>query len=93
MSHSLKEAVLPCAHDHRPLVHAHDEHHRGEDDRHSHKFDMHRPQQRRALFWCVALTTTMMIIEFIAGWFTGSLMLRYISATLSTCFLMPLHWV
>lgn len=74
MAHSLKETELPCLHEHKPLLdshhsHDHDEHH------HHHQVDVHRPQQRRALLICVGLTTLMMIIEFAAGWFTGSLML------------------
>lgn len=35
----------------------------------------HRPEQRRALFLCIALTVTMMVVEIVGGWWTGSLML------------------
>jgi cobalt-zinc-cadmium efflux system protein len=81
MSHALKEAVLPCRHQHKPLlIHAG----RSVDHHHTHEFahstsltgqDAHRPQQRRALFISVLLTAGMMIVEFVAGWLTGSLML------------------
>ncbi len=72
MSHLLDEAVLPCRHQHRPLL-IHTDH--SADHQHAHGLDVHRPQQRKALMISVALTTGMMIVEFIAGLLTGSLML------------------
>ncbi len=74
MSHSLKESVLPCFHDHKPLVH-HEHDHEEHEHHHTHKISVHRPQQRRALLICVLLTAVMMVVEFIAGYLTGSLML------------------
>ena len=74
MSHSLKEAILPCRHDHKPISHQHahspEEHHH-----HALELKIHRPQQRRALFLSIVLTSLMMLIEFVAGLLTGSLML------------------
>ncbi len=89
MSHSLEAAVPPCSHSHRPIVpegrarhhHGsrnghHDQHdHDGRHERHHHHLDLHRPKQRRALIFCVILTSLMMVVEFAAGWITGSLML------------------
>lgn len=54
-------------HFHRPLTHTSHHHHH-----HSHS---HRPEQRRALFLCVLITSLMMVVEVIAGIYTGSLML------------------
>ncbi len=70
-----------CEHPHRPLVggasgHDHAHHHAGEDHGHSHAPGaFHRPEQRRALVLCIALTTTMMVIEIVGGVWTKSLML------------------
>lgn len=80
MSHSLAQNVFPCLHQHQPLL---DEQNGsivrrvevGKDTYHSHERGIHRPRQRRALFFCVLLTATMMVVEFAAGLFTGSLML------------------
>ncbi|MDX2033770.1 MAG: cation diffusion facilitator family transporter [Blastocatellia bacterium] len=57
-------------HDHCAGGHDHHHHHH----HHSHA-DSHRPQQQRALWLCLLLTLVMMIIEFAAGWVSGSLML------------------
>ena len=35
----------------------------------------HRPEQRRALVLCIALTAAMMVVEIVGSWWTGSLML------------------
>lgn len=80
MSHSLEQNVLPCLHKHQPLFDGHSESLAGggeldSDARHSHELRVHRPYQRRALFFCVLLTATMMVVEFVAGLLTGSLML------------------
>ncbi|MEW5800299.1 MAG: cation diffusion facilitator family transporter [Bacteroidota bacterium] len=75
MSHSLKESVLPCLHEHKPIIHHSHEHGEHEHHHHTHEVNVHRPQQRRALFICVVLTALMMVVEFIAGYLTGSLML------------------
>jgi len=80
MSHSLEQQKLPCFHGHKPLL---DEQHeyvgqrreRDNDTSHAHELRVHRPQQRRALLLCVLLTATMMVVEFVAGLLTGSLML------------------
>lgn len=84
MSHSLEQKMLPCVHTHKPLL---DERRESLTERaereegahhpahHLHALPMHRPQQRRALLFCVLITTVMMIVEFAAGWLTGSLML------------------
>jgi cobalt-zinc-cadmium efflux system protein len=51
---------------------------KGEDENEAHRahaFSVHRPHQRRALLFCVLLTAAMMLVEFVAGWVTGSLML------------------
>lgn len=73
MSHSLTLPHLPCLHDHRPLVRTGE----GQADHgeHDHHITVHRPQQRRALLICVLLTAGMMVVEFVAGLLTGSLML------------------
>lgn len=80
MSHTLKENNLRCLHVHRPIIDNSDAtyvYHEATDHGHCHHHDIgiHRPKQRRALTLCVILTASMMLIEFIAGWFTGSLML------------------
>lgn len=84
MSHSLEQHTLPCLHTHRPLLNERKESVAGRAERaedahlpvyHSHALTIHRSQQRRALLFCVVLTTAMMIVEFAAGWLTGSLML------------------
>jgi cobalt-zinc-cadmium efflux system protein len=74
MSHSLKEALLPCSHDHKPISHA-PPHHPGDHHHHGGAPGLHRPQQRRALLISVLLTSGMMVVEFVAGVLTGSLML------------------
>jgi cobalt-zinc-cadmium efflux system protein len=77
--------LLDCCHPktHAPISagqsyghHHHDGHH----DDHHHDFNYyslaaHRPRQRRALLISIVLTGLMMVIEFAAGWMTGSLML------------------
>ena len=80
MSHSLAQSLFPCRHAHEPLLKTPEEH--GMEDGgseneapHTHTFAVHRPHQRRALLFCVLLTATMMVVEFVAGWVTGSLML------------------
>ena len=73
MSYALKEKILPCFHEHRPMMSHHD--HTGEQTHHHHECNIHRPQQRRALLISVLLTGGMMGVEFIAGLLTGSLML------------------
>ena len=50
--------------------HQHQDHHH-----HHHHTHVHRPQQQRALWICLVLTLAMMVIEFVAGWMSGSLML------------------
>lgn len=80
MSHSLAQNLLPCWHAHEPLLNTPKEcvREKGEDEneaRHTHAFTVHRPHQRRALLFCVLLTAVMMLVEFVAGWVTGSLML------------------
>lgn len=78
MSHSLEQEKLPCLHTHQPLLdkgraeREADSYHAAH---HSHELTIYRPQQRRALLFCILLTTAMMIVEFTAGWLTGSLML------------------
>jgi len=80
MSHSLEQNVLPCLHAHTPLL---DEQNESvvcrvggvDDTPHVHELRVHRPHQRRALFFCVLLTAMMMVSEFVAGLLTGSLML------------------
>lgn len=80
MSHSLQQNVLPCFHEHKPLL---DEQNgsavrrveREDDAHHAHERKVHRPRQRHALFLCILLTATMMVVEFAAGLRTGSLML------------------
>lgn len=75
MSHSLKQPVLSCSHEHKPIIHHSHEHGEHEHHHHTHELNVHRPQQRRALFICVVLTALMMVVEFVAGYITGSLML------------------
>lgn len=75
MSHTLTQQVLPCSHEHKPIIHHSHEQGEQEHHHHTHEISVHRPQQRRALFICVVLTAAMMVVEFIAGFFTGSLML------------------
>lgn len=74
MSHSLNEAPLPCSHDHKPISHP-STHHSDDHQHHGGVIGLHRPQQRRALLISVVLTSGMMVIEFVAGLLTGSLML------------------
>lgn len=64
-----------CAHDHHPLStgHAADDH--DDHEHHHHHLHIARPKQRRALLICILLTGGMMITEFAASFFTGSLML------------------
>lgn len=65
--------IYKCNHVHKPASgHSHDKQHS-----HTHviEIDEHRPRQKRALIWCVALTVTMMIVEFTTGFITNSLML------------------
>lgn len=71
-----------CHHEHKPMISNHGHHHHDETDHHhhhhhhhSHAIDVHRPRQRRAFFLCIGLTLAMMIVEFVAGWITSSLML------------------
>lgn len=73
MSHTLKEVILPCHHPHRPI--GYDRAGHSVEHHHTHELDVHRPQQRRALFISVLLTAGMMVVEFVAGLLTGSLML------------------
>lgn len=73
MSYALKEKILPCFHEHRPMMSHHD--HTGEHGHHHYEWDVHRPKQRHALLISVLLTGGMMVVEFIAGLLTGSLML------------------
>jgi cobalt-zinc-cadmium efflux system protein len=79
MSHSLEQKILPCLHAHRPLLNELKESEawgmESAEDAHHHELTIHRPQQRRALLFCILLTAVMMIVEFAAGWLTGSLML------------------
>jgi cobalt-zinc-cadmium efflux system protein len=60
-----------------PLGHTHGSlcNHRNVRNNGNHDMHVHRPQQRKALLQCLILTNVMMIVEFAAGWFTGSLML------------------
>jgi hypothetical protein len=81
----INRPALDCCHPktHAPISvgqsynhHRHDGHH----DDHHHDFNYyslaaHRPRQRRALLISIVLTGLMMVIEFAAGWMTGSLML------------------
>ena len=66
-----------CEHPHRPLVHSHSGHGHAGGHGHSHASaaTLHRPEQRRALLLCMALTTVMMVVEIVGGFWTGSLML------------------
>jgi cobalt-zinc-cadmium efflux system protein len=70
-----------CDHAHRPLTgDAHDHAHgHGRTHAHAHAHasaaTLHRPEQRRALLVCIALTTAMMVVEIVGGIWTGSLML------------------
>lgn len=73
MSHSLGLPHLPCLHQHRPIVQHQSEH--TDHHHHDHRHTAHRPQQRRALVISVLLTSGMMVVEFVAGLLTGSLML------------------
>lgn len=73
MSHTLTQQVLPCSHEHKPIIHH--SHAHGKHEHHTHEIHVHRPQQRRALLICVVLTAVMMVVEFVAGYLTGSLML------------------
>ncbi len=79
---ALRREKRDCPHpqSHAPITpetcnghHDHDHHHNHHD--HHHHAQIHRPQQQRALWICLALTLVMMVIEFIAGWMSGSLML------------------
>jgi cobalt-zinc-cadmium efflux system protein len=71
-----------CDHPHEPLAgghhHGHEEH-RPHSHSHAHSHasaaSVHRPEQRRALVLCIALTTAMMVVEVAGGLWTGSLML------------------
>jgi cobalt-zinc-cadmium efflux system protein len=60
------------SHDHHRHNGHHDDHH---NDDHYHSLAAHRPRQRRALLISIILTALMMVVEFAAGWMTGSLML------------------
>ncbi len=80
MSHSLAQNLLPCWHAHAPFLTTPGEHEMEHSEveneaHHAHAITVHRPHQRRALLFCVLLTAAMMIVEFVAGWMTGSLML------------------
>lgn len=75
MSHSLKENILPCHHHHKPLYQHHRHGNEDQEHGHSHELNLHRPKQRKALFISVILTLGMMVVEFIAGYLYGSLML------------------
>jgi cobalt-zinc-cadmium efflux system protein len=76
----INRRLLECCH---PQTHApismgkcHDHQSRdGHHDGHSHNLAAHRPRQRRALLISIILTVLMMVVEFAAGWLTGSLML------------------
>lgn len=80
MSHSLEQNLLPCLHQHKPLLgepNASVIHRMGAEDEphHTHGWNEPRLQRRRALFLCICLTAAMMVTEFVAGLLTGSLML------------------
>jgi len=80
VSHSLTQDLLLRRHVHEPLLNTPKEWvmengERENEAHHAHAFSVHRPHQRRALLLCVLLTAAMMLVEFIAGWATGSLML------------------
>lgn len=64
---------------HAPLSsehsHAHHSHEPHDLHHHHHVHTTHRPRQRRALWISLWLTATMMVVEFVTGWITGSLML------------------
>lgn len=75
-----------CRHpqSHAPIIpetdHGHDDHHHGGHHHHHHhhpeyQVQAHRPKQQRALWICLVLSLAMMVIEFVAGWWSGSLML------------------
>lgn len=78
MSHPLP-ADKSCSHEHCPLsgqlTELLDGAHYPGHDHHPHLVNIHRLPQRRALFICILLTAIMMVVEFIAGLLTGSLML------------------
>ncbi len=65
-----RNGASPLGHTHESRCNHHNIRNHG-----NHDFHAHRPQQRKALLQCLVLTNVMMIIEFAAGWFTGSLML------------------
>lgn len=82
MFHSLERNTFSCQHDHKPITQGHDNSGHDparEDDhdhhRHSHALDAHRPEQRKAFFLCILLTSVMMLVEFTAGILFSSLML------------------
>lgn len=76
---SRENRVCPHPQSHAPLTpdtcHGHHTHDHIHDHHHHHHGQAHRPQQQRALWLCLILTLGMMVIEFIAGWISGSLML------------------
>lgn len=88
----MQERGTSCEHPHRPLVeirpggddhdHDHDHSHAHGERGHSHASagSIHRPEQRRALVLCIALTTAMMVVEIAGGLWTKSLMLLSDSA-------------
>lgn len=49
-------------------------HHHHPKSQHSHH-EFHRPEERRSLLWCILITGGMMVVEFIGGFWTGSLAL------------------
>jgi cobalt-zinc-cadmium efflux system protein len=72
----MKKEKLTCEHPHCPLdeeEHDHGgskkiEHHHGH---HNH----HKPKQKRVLIICSAIIFTVMIVEYVGGWYTNSLSL------------------
>jgi cobalt-zinc-cadmium efflux system protein len=71
---SVPETDRPCSHGHRPIG-LDAGHHAASRPHAHHEGGLHRPQQRRALLLSMLLTAAMMVVEFAAGLFTGSLML------------------
>jgi cobalt-zinc-cadmium efflux system protein len=83
-SDALQSEIADCMTRHAPVgprdAHGHGRHTPGHTHPapHTHSVrgvDGHRPMQRRALVWCLGITSVAMVGEAIGGWVTGSLML------------------
>lgn len=82
----MKESELTCSHEHCPLV---DEDHDNKvlKTEEHHPDHVHRPKEKKVLVLCLLITFTVMIVEFLGGWFTNSLALSSDAGHMLTHFL------